>query len=201
MNHFETYQLCIVKTVRFKRSRVNGFAKLIFNFSILNETVHFCCEPHKKMKSLLKLTVLMLFTFQGLSQDVNIRKKEYLLENGSALSGYDPTAYFSGKARKGKKELSFLHEGINYQFATATNLENFKKNPAKYEPQYGGWCAYAMGSKGEKVEVDPETFKIVNGKLYLFYHTFFSNTLTDWNAYENTLKAKADLNWTKFIKK
>lgn len=153
------------------------------------------------MKSLLKLTVLLLLTFQGFSQDINIRKKEFLLEKGTAIRGYDPTAYFAGKAQKGKKELSYIHEGINYQFANVSNLENFKKNTAKYEPQYGGWCAYAMGSKGEKVEVDPETFKIVNGKLYLFYHTFFSNTLTDWNADENALKAKADANWGKFIKK
>lgn len=153
------------------------------------------------MKSLLKLTVLILFTFQGFSQDINIRKKEYLLEKGTAISGYDPTSYFSGKAQKGKKELSYIHEGINYQFVNVSNVENFKKNPTKYEPQYGGWCAYAMGSKGEKVAVDPETFKIVNGKLYLFYHTFFSNTLTDWNADENTLKAKADVSWSKFIKK
>jgi YHS domain-containing protein len=153
------------------------------------------------MKSLLNFTFLILLTFQGFSQDASIRKKEFLLDKGTAISGYDPTAYFLGKAQKGKKEFSYTQEGVNYLFANANNLETFKKNPAKYEPQYGGWCAYAMGSKGEKVEVDPETFKIVNGKLYLFYHTFFSNTLTDWNKDENALKTKADVNWSKHIKK
>ena len=153
------------------------------------------------MQILFNLTILTLLTFAGFSQDASTRKKEYLLNQGTALSGYDPTAYFTGKAQKGKKEFTHTHEGVNYRFANTNNLENFKKNPSKYEPQYGGWCAYAMGSIGEKVEVDPETFKIVNGKLYLFYHTFFSNTLTDWNKDENALKAKADVNWFKFIKK
>ncbi len=153
------------------------------------------------MKLLLNLAVFTLLTFAGFSQEVSIRKKEFLLQKGTGISGYDPTAYFSGKPQKGKREFSYTQEGINYQFANANNLETFKKNPDKYEPQYGGWCAYAMGSSGEKVEVDPETFKIVNGKLFLFYHTFFSNTLTDWNKDENALKTKADVNWSKHIKK
>ena len=69
------------------------------------------------------------------------------------------------------------------------NLETFKKNSTKYEPQYGSWCAYAMGSKGNKIEVDSETFKIINRKLYLFYHTF-TNTLSDWNKDKVALKVE-----------
>ena len=62
-----------------------------------------------------------------------------------------------------------------------------------------GWCAYAMGAKGEKVEVDPETFKIVDGKLYLFYNKFFNNTLESWNKDEARLRSNADKNWSKII--
>lgn len=153
------------------------------------------------MKSLLNLTILMFLVSNSFGQDVNTRKKEFLLDKGTAISGYDATSYFAGKPQKGKKDFSYTHEGVTYLFTNANNLETFKKNPAKYEPQYGGWCAYAMGTKGEKVEVDPETYKVLNGKLYLFYHTFFSNTLNDWNKDENALKTKADANWTKFIKK
>ncbi len=76
----------------------------------------------------------------------------------------------------------------------------FAANPTRFEPQYGGWCAYAMGASGDKVDVDPETFKIVNDKLYLFYNKFFNNTLKSWNKDESNLKSKADVNWTKFIK-
>jgi hypothetical protein len=56
-----------------------------------------------------------------------------------------------------------------------------------------------MGSSGEKVEIDPETFKIINGKLYLFYHSWVNNTLTKWNEDEKNLKNKADSNWQKLI--
>ena len=75
--------------------------------------------------------------------------------------------------------------------------EEFKKNPAQYEPQYGGWCAYAMGDSGEKVSIDPETFKVLDGKLYLFYNKFFNNTLKSWNKDEAKLKKSADANWSK----
>ena len=77
------------------------------------------------------------------------------------------------------------------------NKEAFKNAPARYEPQYGGWCAYAMGNDGSKVEIDPETFKIVDGKLYLFYNKYFTNTLKSWNKQEPELKKKADQNWQK----
>jgi hypothetical protein len=56
-----------------------------------------------------------------------------------------------------------------------------------------------MGAKGENVEVDPETFKIVNGKLFLFYNAYFNNTLKSWNKDEANLNRKADANWKKII--
>jgi hypothetical protein len=87
------------------------------------------------------------------------------------------------------------HDGITYHFSTAQNKETFKANPARYEPQYGGWCAYAMGATGEKVAIDPETFKIINGKLFLFYNRYLTNTLKLWNKDEQNLHAKAEANW------
>ena len=148
--------------------------------------------------------LVILFSIISLnlfSQDMATRKKHYLTDKSVAISGFDPVSYFQGKPVEGKKEFSYNQEGVIYHFTSASNLENFKKSPSKYEPQYGGWCAYAMGSKGEKVTIDPETYKIVNGKLYLFYHTFFANTLPDWNKDEANLKVKADSNWEKIIKK
>lgn len=129
-----------------------------------------------------------------------IRSKAFNLEKGLALKGYDPVAYFTQqKAVKGKKEIAAFAEGVTYHFSNQANKELFLKDYMKYEPQYGGWCAYAMGASGEKVEVDPETFKIVNGKLYLFYHSWINNTLTKWNKDETNLKAKADKNWPLFL--
>ena len=154
------------------------------------------------MKYFLSLIMLAVFSFSSTAQDaVALRKKHFNLENGLAIQGYDPVAYFTqSKAVKGKKELAVSYQGILYYFSSETNKEVFKATPFKYEPEYGGWCAYAMGQKGEKVSVDPETFKILNGRLYLFYNRYFTNTLKDWNKNEATLKNNADINWPKLFK-
>lgn len=152
------------------------------------------------MKSSLLFTLFLCVASSALiAQDAStIRKKHFNLDEGVALQGYDPVAYIlQNKAVKGTKDLAVAYQGATYYFASAANKEEFKKNPARYEPEYGGWCAYAMGEKGEKVSVDPKTFKIVGGKLYLFYNKFFNNTLTDWNKDEGNLKRKADANWLK----
>lgn len=127
------------------------------------------------------------------------RLAQYNLANKSlAIEGYDPVSYFAGSPKKGSNQNMVQHQGVVYRFASAENKQVFLKSPSAYEPQYGGWCAYAMGAKGEKVSVDPETYKITGGKLYLFYNSFFNNTLKTWNKDEAALKAKADASWTKF---
>ena len=146
------------------------------------------------------LVFAVLATTQVSAQSVTKRTKEFNLEKGLAIQGYDPVSYFTQKkAVKGKTSIATTFEGVTYYFTSNENKEIFKKNPSGYEPQYGGWCAYAMGSNGEKVEVDPETFKIVNGKLFLFYNAYFNNTLKSWNKDEVNLNRKADANWKKFI--
>lgn len=149
----------------------------------------------------LCLVICIFITSYAVGQGAAERKKHFnLSESGLAIQGYDPVAYFMQKrAVKGKKEFALVHQGITYYFSVAEHKELFQKNPSVYEPEYGGWCAYAMGAKGEKVDVDPETFKIVNNKLYLFYNRFFNNTLKDWNKDEAALKQKADLSWKKII--
>lgn len=118
-----------------------------------------------------------------------------------ALNGYDVVSYFKQtKPAKGNSSYAAVYQGITYYFSNAANKDAFLKNPTQYEPQYGGWCAYAMGNDGTKVEVDPETYKITNGKLYLFYHSFFNNTLNKWNADEQKLMKSADANWVKIYK-
>lgn len=154
------------------------------------------------MKYLLSFITLIAICLSVTAQDAtSLRKKHFNLDEGVAIKGYDPVAYFTqNKAVKGKKELALVYQGVLYYFSSAENKEAFKATPFKYEPEYGGWCAYAMGNSGEKVSVDPETFKIVNGKLYLFYNRFFTNTLKDWNKNEAFLKKSADINWPKLFK-
>jgi len=146
------------------------------------------------------MILLGMLTVAAAQDKAALRQQQFNLEKGLALQGYDPVSYFTkNKAEKGKNEYVVKADGIVYRFASADNKQLFIKNPAAYEPQYGGWCAYAMGKSGEKVEVDPGTFKIINGKLYLFYNAFFNNTLKSWNKDEKSLQSKADNNWQKFF--
>lgn len=154
------------------------------------------------MKQILATVSIIFFSaFTVMAQDATaLRKKNFNLDNGVAIQGYDPVAYFTQKkAVKGSKDLVVVFQGATYYFSSADNKEAFKKNPAQYEPQYGGWCAYAMGKDGSKVEIDPETFKIIDGKLYLYYNKYFNNTLKSWNKDEANLKAHADANWQKIF--
>jgi YHS domain-containing protein len=151
------------------------------------------------MKKSLTLFLLLSTLTLAVAQSDAIRKKNYNLKKDIALEGYDPVSYFDNKPTEGKDELKFELKGVAYLFANTANLNKFKTSPEKYEPAYGGWCAYAMGETGEKVKVDPETFKILDGKLYLFYNFWGNNTLTDWNKSEKLLKSKGDQNWKKFI--
>jgi YHS domain-containing protein len=151
------------------------------------------------MKTLVSFLLISLFLNTASGQNA-YREKNFNVDKSTlAIEGYDPVAYFiSKKGIEGKKDISLINEGITYHFSTVQNRELFKANPSKYEPQFGGWCSYAMGENGDKVAADPETFKIVNGKLYLFYNKFFNNTLKDWDKNENVLKQKAEQNWAKF---
>lgn len=152
------------------------------------------------MKQFLITSILFLLTISSVFAQSSKRLAQFNLSNKVALQGYDPVAYFKqGKAVKGSSSLAVSVEGVTYHCASAANKALLQANPAAYEPQYGGWCAYAMGKSGEKVEIDPETFKIIGGKLYLFYNAYFNNTLTTWNKDEANLKRNAELNWKKFF--
>jgi YHS domain-containing protein len=142
---------------------------------------------------------LILLTTTVVAQDEVSRKTHFNLKKGIALQGYDPVSYFSSQPREGKDEFTASFKGVTYLFATGANREIFNRSPEKYEPAYGGWCAFAMGESGEKVKIDPDTYKIIDGKLYLFYNFWGNNTLQTWNKSESELKSKGDRNWKKFI--
>ena len=147
------------------------------------------------IKSIAAVFFFAFFMASSYAQP-SLRTREFNLEKGVAIQGYDPVAYFlQNKAVKGNKQIAASAEGITYLFSSMANKELFLKDYKKNEPQYGGWCAYAMGATNSKVEIDPETFKILNGKLYLFYHSWTNNTLNKWNKDEVQLKANADKNW------
>jgi len=152
------------------------------------------------MKNLI-VFIITLITIPVLAQVEEIRKENYNLKEGKyALEGYDPVSYFrDDEPQKGKSEFTLKFKGVYYRFASKSNQEEFKKNPSNYEPAYGGWCAYAM-AEGEKVKIDPKTYKIIDQTLYVFYNFNFTNTLKSWNKDESALKIKADTEWDSIIK-
>ena len=114
--------------------------------------------------------------------------------DGVAIKGYDPVAYFTDhKAEKGSASFTSTYQGATYQFNSAAHKALFDGNPAKYAPQYGGFCTYGV-SKGDAAPADPTAFNIIDGKLYLQYSPIV-RTLFNQDPAGN-LK-NADANWPK----
>jgi len=115
-----------------------------------------------------------------------------LAKDPLALTGYDPVSYFTGNTPlQGKPGLTAQHNGLTYRFATVRNRDAFKENPARYAPQYDGYCAYGV-SRGYKAGVDPLAYKVVSGKLYLNYSRSVQRT---WSRDIPGYISKADGNW------
>lgn len=136
------------------------------------------------MKFHTQWLLLLVLSLSALAQAPELgssqRLQHFNLEkHGLALDGYDPVSYFSGDPQVGKKSITATYGGVVYRFANHANLEAFEANPSTYEPAYGGWCATAMLS-GDRVGINPKYYKIVDGKLLLFYKGLLGNALKDW---------------------
>jgi len=157
-------------------------------------------------ESAFQRTVLKLVLFAGAlclggaaipagAESLMAGGQQYCLTGGLGLDGYDPVAFFpdgGGRPVKGSPTFSFEFDGVPYRFATQDDLDLFKERPARYLPQYGGWCSYSialrMGMKGK-----PEFFEIRGGKLYLFGGSSMQGMwLMDWQSFVQ----KADANWS-----
>lgn len=121
---------------------------------------------------------------------------DYNIKKGFVANGYDVVAYFNNEAIEGDKKFTTEYDGAKFKFSSQKNLDAFIKSPQKYIPQYGGYCAYAVAIKSEKVSIDPKTFEIRDGKLYLFYNSWGTNTLNLWlEKNVKGLQEKADKYW------
>ena len=89
---------------------------------------------------------------------------------GLALQGYDPVAYFqAGQPARGDAKFSHTWMEATWRFRLAEHRDLFMATPEKYAPQFGGYCAWAV-SNGYTAKIDPEAWRIVDGKLYLNYN-------------------------------
>ncbi len=146
------------------------------------------------MKQFITILILSFFSLVSFGQ-----KKDYHTKKGFIAGGYDVVSYFDNKAQKGSKEYTATYDGVKFKFVSKQHLNTFLKNPKKYIPQYGGYCAYALGKKNKKFKINPESFEIIDGKLYLFYDSLGIDTKEKWNN-ENPkeLQKKADLFWSAY---
>jgi hypothetical protein len=118
--------------------------------------------------------------------------------DGVAIKGYDPVAYFTDrKPVKGSKDFEYVWEGAKWRFSNAGHKDLFIKDPDKYAPRYGGYCAYAV-SQGTTADIDPDAWNIVDGRLYLN----LSKRIKDkWSKDIPGYIKKADEKWPTILKK
>ena len=119
-------------------------------------------------------------------------------KTGIAIKGYDPVAYFmQNKPVKGVDAYVYEWQGAKWKFANQADLDAFKVNPAKYAPQYGGYCAYGVANDN-LVSIEPDKFTIIDGKLYLNYD---GDVQTKWLKDTAGYIRKADGKFTALLKK
>ncbi|GAC1670039.1 MAG: YHS domain-containing (seleno)protein [Candidatus Acidiferrum sp.] len=144
-----------------------------------------------------KLFLLLLFvsvipSFGQGKTLVNLDKK------GIAIQGYDPVAFFTqNRPVKGRPEFESKYNGGRYLFASAEDKATFDANPAKYEPQFGGFCAFGA-SEGHAAPVKIEAFQIVDGRLLMQYDL---GVKKDFNKDQQGNLQKADKNWPSIVAK
>lgn len=126
-------------------------------------------------------------------------------KDGIAIGGYDVVSYFHlSRPVKGESRFKSRFDNTTYYFSTEENQALFEQKPEMYVPQYDGFCALAV-SYGKKISIDPETYKVTNNKLYLFFNGKTSrgqvNSLAIWNKNEARLLNKAESLWPDVKKK
>ena len=147
------------------------------------------------MKRILSAILLFAIALPALAQSKTLLNLD---KTGVAIQGYDPVAFFTDKKPvKGKAEFAARHNGATYYFASKEHHAQFKAEPAKYEPAFGGYCAYGV-SRGKLVEIDVDAFQIVDGRLLLQYS---KGVREDFNKDSKGNLSKADTNWPGLLEK
>jgi len=140
----------------------------------------------------MKKIIFLLFISLSTATVLNAQQSEIFVTGGKAIKGYDAVAFFTdSKPVMGADSLSYMYKGATWLFATKEHLEAFKASPGKYEPQYGGYCAYGT-SQGHKAPTETNTWTVVNDKLYFNYN---QKVKENWVKNQPALIEKADQQW------
>ena len=170
---------------------------LVTSAGLMTLTVHRELKTGTRGESVVKE---LLFVFLALAAQSTVAPAKELLnlENGVAIQGYDPVAFFAdNRPVKGNAQFQSEYRGAKYYFASAEHKTAFDKEPAKYEPQFGGYCAYGA-SRGKTVPIKIETWEIVNGRLLLQYDLDVKSKFD--KDPQGTLR-KADETWPGLVEK
>ena len=148
------------------------------------------------MKRILATTALALAL---LSQPVAALAAEPEIytswRNDLALEGYDAVSFFKGKPLRGRTEFQTLYKDATWRFDTQANLDLFLLNPSMFEPQYGGYCAWAVAN-GKLAPGRPRHWHVEDGKLYLNYSVRVQKR---WNALRDEFIDRADAQWPEIL--
>lgn len=144
-----------------------------------------------------KLWVVSLLLLSLLVWHTGWAEKAAVFSNGEgAIRGYDPVAYFTeGRPVKGQSAHHVRYRDADWYFASAEHRDQFQREPEKYAPQYGGYCAWAV-SRGYTASVDPQAWTLHEGKLYLNYS---KGVQRDWLEDIPGNVRKADANWPRVL--
>ncbi len=140
----------------------------------------------------MKLKILPFLCLAAFASSALAEPKPNVDQSGIALQGYDPVAFFTdGKPTLGNEKYHSSFHNVTYRFASAEHQAMFEKDAAKYEPQFGGYCAYGV-SKGHLSPVKIDAFQIVNGRLLMQYD---SDVKKAFNEDQRVNLETADKNW------
>ena len=152
----------------------------------------------KFLKIIIAATMLVFST----SIDAQDKAANNIDDSSIALQGYSPVSYLDlGLAQKGSKNFKSTYHEVVYYFTSSEQKSTFDKNPEKYLPQYGGFCAFGVYI-GAKFRVDPNKFIVKDGKYFLYLYNLEVDAKEKWLAENNhnQLVNTADANWPKLRK-
>jgi YHS domain-containing protein len=153
----------------------------------------FIKKGYKIMKKIKTILMSLVITVMASSSVFAVEENSL-----PAIGGYDPVSYFSAnKAARGSGMNASEYKGQTYLFSSAKNKKAFDKNPTKYLPEFGGYCAFGA-ALGKKFHTDPTVFAIVDKKLYLNLN---KDIQSKWNAKQSSMIMDAHKNWKKIKNK
>ena len=155
-----------------------------------------CCHLNFLGNTLLQRTIAHHLA------DGDFGRPENLSDGRLALEGYDPVSYFDRQPARGSAEITASHDGIRYRFTNSANRARFLADTGRYQPRFGGWCAFGMGVDEtemqvarERYPVDPESYEIYRDELYLFYRSPFIDGRELWRRHPERYRRRAEETW------